>query len=183
MRQTRQTLYFYNFWNISFLRAERERERAGVLLSPPALDVRLMTALQVLQVLQRGREIGFSRQWRQTQKQRATVLGAGGAPDATGLNPSRRRLRPGPRPARRQIFSPIPRARPPPRRLRERRFDTLQPRAAAPRHTASRAALRCSDRARGSARHGAVRSRLKSQVSSGRATRTRTRTTRTTRRT
>lgn len=104
---------------------------------------------------QRGREIGFSRQWRPTQKQRATVLGAGGAPDATGLNPSRRRLRPGPRPARRQIFSPIPRARPPPRRLRERRFDTLQPRAAAPRHTASRAASRCSDRARGSARHGA----------------------------
>ena len=53
---------------------------------------------------QRGREIGFSRQWRPTQKQRATVLGAGGAPDATGLNPSRRRLRPGPRPARHLDF-------------------------------------------------------------------------------
>ena len=71
------------------------------------------------------------------------------------LEVTRQDLRPGPRPARRQIFSPIPRARPPPRRLRERRFDTLQPRAAAPRHTASRAASRCSDRARGSARHGA----------------------------
>ena len=53
---------------------------------------------------QRGREIGFSRQWRPTQKQRATVLSAGGAPDATGLNPSRRRLRPGPRPARHLDF-------------------------------------------------------------------------------
>ena len=60
---------------------------------------------------QRGREIGFSRQWRPRQKQRATVLSAGGAPDATGLNPSRRRLRPGPRPARRQIFSPTDPAR------------------------------------------------------------------------
>ena len=82
-------------------RGGRQRQTAR---GPSARPVSRGYRLHSKSPTQRGREIGFSRQWRPTQKQRATVLSAGGAPDATGLNPSRRRLRQGPRPARHLDF-------------------------------------------------------------------------------